>query len=192
MKTALVCGAGGFIGSHLVKRLRVRFLSHDVDLKFLNFQKLTRMTSPSAARDEFVSAVVDRRRGLPAANMGGAGYAFTSNSADIMHNSATINLNVSTPAACVQNVFTSSSACSSWAQPARSGQPQLLQDSAYPTNPDSEYGRRSCSLRALPRLQPQPRHELRVTEYVIFWAQGACRGQGEAPAALCRKVAGEK
>lgn len=120
MKTALVCGAGGFIGSHLVKRLkREGFWVRGVDLKFPVFDEtLADDFVVGDLRDQNVCrAVVDRRFDEVyqlAADMGGAGYIFTGeNDADIMHNSATINLNMVD--ACqkrnIQRVFYSSSAC---------------------------------------------------------------------------------
>ena len=120
MKTALVCGAGGFIGSHLVKRLkREGHWVRGVDLKYPEY-------SPTEADDfvigdlreqALVRSVVDRRFDEVfqfAADMGGAGFVFTGeNDADIMHNSALINLNVLE--AChkrnIKRVFYSSSAC---------------------------------------------------------------------------------
>ncbi|HEX9006509.1 MAG TPA: NAD-dependent epimerase/dehydratase family protein, partial [Bacteroidota bacterium] len=150
MKTALVCGAGGFIGGHLVKRLkREGYWVRGVDLKQHEFTRL-----PS---DEFVigdlreQTVVRRVVDRPfdevyqlAADMGGAGYIFTGNhDADVMHNSATINLNMAEQArqAGVKRIFYSSSACM---YPAYNQEdpdnPKCSEDSAYPAAPDSEYG----------------------------------------------------
>src|SRR5262245_48740733 len=101
MKTALVCGAGGFIGTHLVRRLkREGFWVRGVDLKFPQFDEteadvfvIADLRDASLCRE-----IVDRRFDeiyQLAADMGGAGYIFTGeNDAQIMHNSATINLNV--------------------------------------------------------------------------------------------------
>src|SRR6266478_9765138 len=101
MRAALVCGAGGFIGSHLVKHLkREEFWVRGVDLKFPEF---TETQSDDFAigdlRDAyFCRQVIDRRFDEVyqlAADMGGAGFIFTGeNDADVMHNSASINLNV--------------------------------------------------------------------------------------------------
>ena len=150
MKTALVCGAGGFIGSHLVKRLkREGFWVRGVDLKFPQFDE-------TEADDFFICdlrdakicrQIVDRQFDeiyQLAADMGGAGYIFTGeNDADIMHNSATINLNIA-DAAFKRNsrrIFYSSSAC---IYPAYNqddpDNPNCAEDSAYPAAPDSEYG----------------------------------------------------
>src|SRR5690606_37145111 len=150
MKKALVCGAGGFIGSHLVKRLKAEgFWVRGVDLKYPEF-------APTAA-DDFIIAdlrdqsevkrVFDQRFDEVyqlAADMGGAGFVFTGeHDADIMHNSATINLNVVD--AClkrnIKRVFYSSSACMypeyNQLDP---DNPKCSEDSAYPAAPDSEYG----------------------------------------------------
>ena len=120
MKTALVLGAGGFIGGHLVKRLkREGFWVRGVDLK-LNEHAETEADDFAIGdlrEQAVVRSVIDRRFDEVyqlAADMGGAGYIFTGeNDADIMHNSATINLNVAD--AChkrtIKRVFYSSSAC---------------------------------------------------------------------------------
>ena len=149
-KSALVCGAGGFIGSHLVKRLkREGFWVRGVDLKFPEFSEtyaddfiLTDLREPVNCRD-----IVDRpftEVYQLAADMGGAGYIFIGeHDAEIMHNSATINLNMLE--ACknrnVKRIFYSSSACM---YPEHNQQdpkaPVTREDSAYPANPDSEYG----------------------------------------------------
>lgn len=150
MPTALVLGAGGFIGAHLVRRLKDEdFWVRGVDLKYPEF-------SDTAAddfvigdlRDQYICRqVIDRRFDEVyqlAADMGGAGYIFTGDhDADVMHNSATINLNV--VEAChrrnVKNIFYSSSACM---YPSHNQEdpdnPNCVEDSAYPANPDSEYG----------------------------------------------------
>ena len=150
MKTALVCGAGGFIGSHLVKRLkREGFWVRGVDLKFPEYSEteaddfvITDLREPANCRD-----VVDRRFDEVyqlAADMGGAGYIFTGeHDAVIMHNSASINLNVLE--ACknrnARRIFYSSSACMYPSHNQTDPQnPMTREDSAYPAAPDSEYG----------------------------------------------------
>lgn len=202
MKTALVCGAGGFIGSHLVKSLKSQgFWVRGVDLKFPSFSE--------TAADDFVMAdlrdpvncrgVVDRHFDEVyqlAADMGGAGYIFTGeNDADIMHNSATINLNMLD--ACmrrnVKRVFYSSSACM---YPAYNQEdpdhPITREDSAYPAAPDSEYGwEKLFSERLYLTYNRNYGMQCRVARYHnIFGPEGTWDGGKEkAPAALCRKVA---
>jgi len=202
MKTALVCGAGGFIGSHLVKRLKQDgFWVRGVDLKFPEFA--------DTEADDFVigdlreqsvcRAVVDRRFQEVyqlAADMGGAGYIFTGdNDADIMHNSATINLNLVD--ACmkrnIRNVFYSSSACM---YPEHNqldpNNPNCAEDSAYPAAPDSEYGWEKLFSERL-FLAYNRNHSMhnRVARYHnIFGPEGTWTGGKEkAPAAICRKIA---
>jgi len=150
MKTALVCGAGGFIGSHLVKRLKKDgFWVRGVDLKFPEFSETTADDFVIGdLRDRYVcERVVDRKFDEVyqlAADMGGAGFVFTGeNDADIMHNSAMINLNMVD--VCykrnIKRIFYSSSACIypeyNQLDP---NNPKCEESSAYPANPDSEYG----------------------------------------------------
>ena len=201
-KKALVCGAGGFIGSHLVKRLkREGYWVRGVDLKYPEF-------SPTEAddfiigdlRDPYVCRhVVDMRFDEVyqlAADMGGAGYVFTGdNDADIMHNSALINLNMLE--ACyrrnIKRIFYSSSACM---YPAYNQEdpdnPKCSEDSAYPAMPDSEYGwEKLFSERLYLAFHRNYGMEVRIARYHnIFGPEGTWRGGREkAPAALCRKVA---
>jgi GDP-D-mannose 3',5'-epimerase len=202
MVQALVCGAGGFIGSHLVKRLKADgFWVRGVDVKFPDF-------SETAADDfvigdlrdpDFCASIVDRRFDETyqlAADMGGAGYIFTGeNDANVMHNSATINLNMLE--ACrrrrVPRIFYSSSAC---IYPARNQEdpdnPNCAEDSAYPAAPDSEYGwEKLFSERLYFAYQRNHGIEARVARYHnIFGPEGTWTGGKEkAPAAMCRKVA---
>lgn len=200
-KTALVCGAGGFIGGHLVKRLKSEgFWVRGVDLKF-NEHAETEADDFAIGdlRDQrFVREVVDRKFDEVyqlAADMGGAGYIFTGeNDADIMHNSATINLNVLD--AChkrnIKRVFYSSSACM---YPEHNqldpDNPNCAEDSAYPANPDSEYGwEKLFSERLYLAYNRNYDMECRVARYHnIFGPQGTWQGGKEkAPAAMCRKV----
>src|SRR5215213_7191586 len=120
MKTALVCGAGGFIGSHLVKRLkREGFWVRGADLKFPEFGDTEADDFLQCdLRDQAdVRGIIDRRFDEVyqlAADMGGAGYIFTGeNDANVMHNSATINLNVleASRKRAIKRIFYSSSAC---------------------------------------------------------------------------------
>jgi len=202
MKSALVCGAGGFIASHLVKRLkREGFWVRGVDLKFPRFAE--------TEADDFLQAdlrsmqvcnsIVDRRFDEVwqlAADMGGAGYLFTGeNDAKVMHNSALINLNVLE--ACRQNktkrIFYSSSACIypeyNQLEP---DNPNLEENSAYPAAPDSEYGwEKLFSERMYLSYGRNHGMDVRVARYHnIFGPEGSWNdGKEKAPAAICRKVA---
>lgn len=202
IKTALVCGAGGFIGSHLVKRLkRQGFWVRGVDLKFPRFAE--------TEADDFIigdlrdpnicAMAVDRRFDEVyqlAADMGGAGFVFTGeNDADIMHNSALINLNMLE--ACrrrnSKRIFYSSSACM---YPEHNqldpDNPNCAEDSAYPANPDSEYGwEKLFSERLYLAYHRNYGMEVRIARYHnIFGPEGSWNdGREKAPAALCRKVA---
>lgn len=201
MRKALVCGAGGFIGGHLVERLKSEgYWVRGVDIKAHEFQ-------PSAA-DEFVlgdlrdpSSVDCVMDGIDevyqlAADMGGAGYIFTGeHDAAVMHNSATINLNVAEAARnhAVSRVFYSSSAC---IYPARNqtttDAPDCSEDSAYPADPDSEYGwEKLFSERLYLAYARNYGLSVRIARFHnIFGPLGTWRGGREkAPAAICRKVA---
>ncbi len=201
-KTALVCGAGGFIGSHLVTRLkRDGFWVRGVDLKLPDYEE--------SVADEFIvgdlrlidvcDRVIDRdfqEVYQLAADMGGAGYIFTGrHDADIIHNSATINLNVAD--LCrrrgVGRVFFSSSAC---VYPAINqtdpDNPNCVESSAYPAAPDSEYGwEKLISERLFQSYARNYGMTCRIARYHnIFGPSGTWDGGKEkAPAAICRKVA---
>jgi GDP-D-mannose 3',5'-epimerase len=201
-QSALVLGAGGFIGGHLVKRLkREGFWVRGADLKFNPFAE--------TQADDFVVVdlrdagacrqVIDRRFDEVyqlAADMGGAGYIFTGeHDADVMHNSATINLNVLDT--CykrnVRRIFYSSSACM---YPEHNqldpNNPNCAEDSAYPAAPDSEYGwEKLFSERLFLAYHRNHGIEARIARYHnIFGPEGTWAGGKEkAPAAICRKVA---
>ncbi len=202
MKKALVCGAGGFIGSHLATRLKSEgFWVRGVDLKLPDF-------SSSSADDfligdlrnqSFVDKVMDQNFNeiyQLAADMGGAGYIFTGeNDAVIMHNSATINLNVLEAARKKnnKNIFYSSSACMypeyNQTDP---DNPNCQEDSAYPANPDSEYGwEKLFSERLYLAYNRNHGMDCKVARYHnIFGPEGTWDGGKEkAPAAICRKIA---
>jgi nucleoside-diphosphate-sugar epimerase len=202
VKTALVCGAGGFIGGHLVKRLkREGFFVRGVDLKFNEYAEteaddfaIGDLRDPS-----FTASIIDRRFDEVyqlAADMGGAGYIFTGeNDADIMHNSATINLNVleAVRRRNINKIFYSSSAC---IYPAFNQQdpdnPHCAEASAYPAEPDSEYGwEKLFSERLFLAYARNHGVECRIARYHnIFGPEGTWTGGREkAPAAMCRKIA---
>ncbi len=202
MKTTLVCGAGGFIGAHLVKRLKQEnFWVRGVDLKFPEFSSteaddfvIADLRDPSMCR-----AVIDHRFDEVyqlAADMGGAGYIFTGeNDAAIMHNSATINLNILDIChqRSIQRIFYSSSACiyPEYNQLDPSN-PNCAEDSAYPAAPDSEYGwEKLFSERLFLAYNRNYNLANRVARYHnIFGPEGTWTGGKEkAPAAICRKVA---
>lgn len=202
MKKALVCGAGGFIGAHMVKRLKEEGIwCRGVDLKYPEFSETDADDFVIGdLRDQYVCRqIVDRRFDEVyqfAADMGGAGYVFTGeNDADIMHNSATINLNILD--AChkrnVKRVFYSSSAC---IYPEYNQEdpdnPNCSEDSAYPAAPDSDYGwEKLFSERMYLAYHRNKGMEVRIARYHnIFGPEGTWDGGKEkAPAAMCRKVA---
>ena len=201
-KAALVCGAGGFIGHHLVRRLkREGFWVRGVDLKFPRFSETDADDFVIGdLRDQYVvRQVIDRRFDeiyQLAADMGGAGYIFTGeHDADVMHNSATINLNVLHAAHARNNkrIFYSSSACMypeyNQLDP---DNPNCAESSAYPAAPDSEYGwEKLFSERLYLAYGRNHGMEPRIARYHnIFGPEGAWNdGKEKAPAAVCRKVA---
>lgn len=205
MKTALVCGAGGFIGSHLVKRLKSEgYWVRGVDLKYPEYDKTYAddFLMGDLREQEVCRRAVDQSFDEVyqlAADMGGAGFVFTgAHDADIMHNSALINLNMIE--ACykrnVKKVFYSSSACM---YPEHNqldpDNPNCEESSAYPANPDSEYGwEKLFSERLYLAFNKQYGIEVRVARFHnIFGIEGTWGGGREkAPAALCRKVAEAK
>jgi len=202
VKKALVCGAGGFIGSHLVKRLKKEgFWVRGVDLKLPQFDETEADDSVTGdLRDPQVCrSAVDRPFDEVyqlAADMGGAGFIFTGeNDADIMHNSALVNLYMLE--ACqkkdVKRIFYSSSACMypqyNQVEP---DNPLLAEDSAYPADPDSEYGwEKLFSERLYLAFHRNHGMEVRIARYHnVFGPQGSWNdGREKAPAAMCRKVA---
>ena len=202
MKHALVTGAGGFIGHHLVGFLKKEgFWVRGVDLKYPEYNE--------TAADDFVigdlrdpnvwQAILDRPFDEVfqlAADMGGAGYIFTGeNDAHIMHNSALINLNLMTLAQerKVGKIFYSSSAC---IYPKHNQEnpetPDCAEDTAYPANPDSEYGwEKLFSERMYFAFNRNHGMDVKVARFHnIFGTEGHWRGGREkSPAAICRKVA---
>ena len=214
-KTALVLGGGGFIGGHLARRLKNDgYWVRVVDIKEKHeFWKKKEICDDYVCGDLRDPAVVSRVMWAPfqqtenqdpyafdevyqlAADMGGAGYIFTGeNDANVMHNSALINLNVVHEAAKkgVKKVFYSSSACM---YPEHNqldpDNPNCKEDSAYPANPDSEYGwEKLFSERLFLAFNRNYGLDVRVARFHnIFGPQGTWTGGKEkAPAAMCRKV----
>lgn len=202
MKSAIVCGAGGFIGAHLVNRLkRDGFWVRGVDIQLPRFA--------DTAADEFLqadlrdpdacAAAFDRRFDEVyqlAADMGGAGYLFVGhNDAEIMHNSAQINLNVleSCRRQGAGRLFYSSSAC---VYPEYNqlelDNPGLQENSTFPALPDSEYGwEKLFSERLYLAYGRNHDMEVRIARYHnVFGPEGSWNdGREKAPAAICRKVA---
>ena len=225
MKTALVLGAGGFIGSHMVKRLKKDgYWVRGVDLKYPDFSiseadefvvrdlrdpdSMRRVIRYGGQTGNFYSQIVDKflepfdEIYQFAADMGGAGYIFTGeNDADIMHNSASINLNLLNEQlqwneykeSNKTKIFYSSSACM---YPEHNqldpNNPNCREESAYPANPDSEYGwEKLFSERLYLSYHNNYNIPVRIARYHnIYGPEGTWEGGKEkAPAAICRKVA---
>ena len=224
IKKALVLGAGGFIGSHMVKRLRSEgYWVRGVDLKYPEFSEteanefiVTNLTSYDQVRQcmkfkgylgNFYNSVPDRvidpfdEIYQFAADMGGAGFIFTGeNDADIMYNSVSINLNVLRVAEEMgraskkyPKIFYSSSAC---VYPEHNqldpDNPDCREESAYPADPDSEYGwEKLFSERLYFTYNRNHNIPVRVARYHnIYGPEGTWDGGREkVPAAMCRKVA---
>lgn len=203
MKTALVLGAGGFIGSHMVKRLKKEgYWVRGVDLKYPEFSK--------TEADEFIigdlriSSVVAKVMFLKrpfdyvmqyAADMGGASYIFSGeHDADVMHNSALINLHVVEWAATygVGKMLYSSSACIYPMEiQETTNNPGLKESDAYPVHPDSEYGyEKIFSERVYDSFRRNYETNIRVVRFHnIFGEEGTIDWlKAKAPAAICRKV----
>lgn len=226
-KKALIYGAGGFIGSHLAKRLKSEgYWVRGVDIKEPEYMKKEDIFDHFVIRDLRIPVSVTETIGYAgckrnpyqtyaqqfdqpfdeiyqlAADMGGAGYIFTGdNDANIMHNSATINLNLldqlvtqharlGTP---YPTVFYSSSACiyPSYNQ-TDSQNPNCRESTAYPANPDSEYGwEKLFSERLYAAYARNHDVPVRIARFHnIYGPMGTWHGGKEkAPAAICRKVA---
>jgi len=216
MKTALVLGGGGFIGGHLAKRLKnegfwVRIIDIKPKHEYWNHEDICDEYICGDLRDpKLVSRVMfspnqrslsDKEQSFDevyqlAADMGGAGYIFTGeNDANVMHNSALINLNIVHEAIrhSIKRIFYSSSAC---IYPEHNqldpNNPNCEESSAYPANPDSEYGwEKLFSERLFLAFNRNYGLNVRVARFHnIFGPMGTWTGGKEkAPAAMCRKVA---
>ena len=207
MKNVIVLGGGGFIGGHLAKKLK--YLGNHVriaDIKnheYFNHDEICHefikcdLTDPKAV-ELVISDNCDEVYQL-AADMGGAGYIFTGNNdANVMHNSATINLNVANECVKknVKKVFYSSSACM---YPEHNqldpNNPNCVESSAYPANPDSEYGwEKLFSERLFLAYNRNYGLVVRIARFHnIFGPQGTWKGGKEkAPAAMLRKASETK
>ena len=202
-KTALVCGAGGFIGHHLVERLKQEFYYViGVDLRYPEFTTtaadvflIKDLRDPKEVRYIFNAYCIDEVYQM-AADLGGAGYIFSGDhDADIIHNSSLININVAKYAARVKvgKLFFPSSCC---VYPKLSEEDfnklDYMEDSTYPAQPDSEYGWEKLFSERL--YQAYTRNyglDVRIARF--FSAYGPeCAWKGgkeQAPAAMCRQVA---
>ena len=204
MKRIVVLGGGGFIGGHLAHRLKSE--GHFVrigDIKSNEYWDETDICDDFIKADlrdpVVVSTVIDANVDEVyqlAADMGGAGYIFTGeNDASVMHNSALINLNVAHEASKkgVKKIFYSSSACMypehNQLDPLN---PNCKESSAYPANPDSEYGwEKLFSERLYLAFNRNFGLDARIARFHnIFGPLGTWKGGKEkAPAAMCRKAA---
>jgi nucleoside-diphosphate-sugar epimerase len=202
MASVLVCGAGGFIGAHLVRRLRAEGAwVRGVDLKHPEFgaTEANDFIIGDLRDPRLAESIFDRRFDEVyqlAADMGGAGFIFTgAHDADILHNSASINLNVLNAARRpgLGRIFYSSSACIYPQHNQEDPQnPNCAEASAYPANPDSDYGWEKLFSERL-YLAYGRCHGVTATiarYHNIFGPEGTFEGGREkAPAAICRKVA---
>jgi len=188
MKKILVCGAGGFIGTHLVTNLKKQgYYVIGADLKFPEYSQTD--------ADEFHLMDLRNQKNVEslltddiyeiyqlAADMGGAGYIFTGdNDADIMHNSVIINLNILS-SACIYPSYNQKDP----------GNPNCAEDSVYPADPDSDYGwEKLFSERLYQAFARNHGMQVRIARFHnVFGPEGTYSGGREkAPAAMCRKVA---
>jgi GDP-D-mannose 3',5'-epimerase len=204
MKKAIVLGGGGFIGGHLGKRLKAEgYHVRIADIKNHEYFDHSEIChefikcdlTDSKAVELVISEECDEVYQL-AADMGGAGYIFTGNNdANVMYGSAMINLNVANECVKkkVKKVFYSSSACMypehNQLDPSN---PNCEESSAYPANPDSEYGwEKLFSERLFLAFNRNYKLDVRIARFHnIFGPQGTWKdGKEKAPAAMCRKVA---
>lgn len=204
MPRAVVFGAGGFIGSHLVKRLKAeKYTVLGVDLKHTEFDEsladefwLRDLRHEEVVCEAMVNWGPDELYQL-AADMGGAGFVFTKmNDADIMLNSAGININTAKYVNHVPKIFYSSSAC---VYPEHNqmdpNNPMCAEATAYPANPDSNYGwEKLFAERMYDAMNRNRKSDVRIARFHnVYGPYGTYQGGREkAPAALCRKVVAAK
>lgn len=200
MKRALVCGAGGFIGSHLVKKLKNEgFWVRGVDIKYPEFS--------STAADEFIILDLRDRSNAEkavagpldevyqlAADMGGMGFIHSAET-EIMRNSVLININMTHAAAeaRIPRYFFSSSVCIY--RDMNPGEPEMTEEEAYPALPDNEYGwEKLYSERMALAYGRRYGMQVRIARFQnCYGPEGTWRGGREkAPAAICRKIAEAK
>lgn len=207
-KYSLICGGGGFIGHHLAKRLKTRSKVICVDIK--DEKEVLKYTKTQDFCDTYIQLDLSKEKSWNslknilalkpdiyqlAADMGGAGYIFSGeNDANVMHNSALINLLCAEYATKNKaKVFYSSSACMypSYNQ-TDPNNPKCSEDSAYPASPDSEYGwEKLFSERLYLAYNRNYGLDVKIARFHnIFGEEGAWNnGKEKAPAALCRKIA---
>ncbi len=200
MRTALVCGAGGFIGGHLVKKLKkAGYWVRGVDLKQHEFA--------ASAADEFLLLDLREEQNCRAAlalngarfdevyqlaaDMGGMGFIHSAES-EIMHNSVLINVHMTHAAAemGISRYFFSSSVCIY--RDMKPGEPEMTEEQAIPAHPDNEYGwEKLYSERVALAHERRYGMQVRIARFQnCYGAEGTwCGGREKAPAAICRKVA---
>ena len=203
MKTALVCGAGGFIGHHLVERLKQEsYFVVGIDLKRPKFTKsaadiffIRDLRNPASVPYFFNTYAVDEVYQM-ASDLGGAGYIFSGDhDADIVHNSSLININIARCAAeakKVDKLFFPSSCC---VYPKSPKKEAYIEHTAYPAEPDSAYGwEKLFSERLYQAYQRNYGLDVRIARFFSVFGK-ECTWQGgkeQAPAAICRQVAEAK
>lgn len=200
MKRALVCGAGGFIGGHLVKKLkREGYWVRGVDQKYHEYA--------TSAADEFLKLDLRKEANCRdaltlsggkfdevyqlAADMGGMGFIHSAE-CEIMHNSVLVNIYMTNVAAQlgIPRYFFSSSVCVY--RDMKAGEPEMSEDQAIPAHPDNEYGwEKLYSERVAMAYERRSGMQVRIARFQnCYGAEGTWRGGREkAPAAICRKVA---